>query len=236
MTERWILVVVGLFLAAAPAAAGGFACGQDCTVGECSQTACAIEEAGVGSCRCAERAIAWADGTYASWCRSWSHPAANQGCAPSPSAEESAALSQAPGFGRPDLRLDDPEAVLAVLGSRNLYLSTLVGALIEDGSWVEGPVQGLIHDSRFDEATASLAHAPALRFTGLVVTGGLGAAQIQLTVHGDLGGFAHLRERALAVAPASLVPVSLSGTVTEQGRHGSLVIAAGDGKSETIQW
>ena len=236
MTERWSLAVMIGFLLASRASAGGFVCRQDCTAGECSQTSCAIEEAGTGSCRCAERAVPWAEGTYASWCRSWVRATANKPCAPSPSAD---ALAQAPGSplaGQSDLRLADAEAMLTIVATRNPYVAALLGVLTEDGSWVEGPIEGQIHDSRFDEETATLAHAPALRLSGLVVTGGVGAAQVQVALQGDLGSLVHLRDLALAAAPAALVPSSLTGTVTDRGAHGTLVVRAGDGKSETIQW
>jgi hypothetical protein len=237
MTERTILfVVVGLLLTV-PAWANGLTCRQDCTAEACLQTACVIEKAGTGSCRCAGGAIPWAEDTYASWCRTWSRPAANQACTPAPSAEElENARGAVPGLGQPDLRLADSKAMLDLLAIKNPYVSTLVGVLIEDGSWVEGPIEGEIHDSRFDEATATLVHAPALRLAGLVVTGGVGAAQVQLSVAGDLGSLVHLRDLALAAAPSSLVPSGLMGTVTDRGVHGTLVVTTADGKSQTVQW
>ena len=236
MTARWILFVVGLVLTV-PSWASGLACRQDCTAGACLQTECVTAVAGKGACRCAGGAVPWAEGTYASWCRSWSRPAADQACAPAPSAEElEKARFAEPGLGQPDLRLADAKAMLDLLAIENPYVSTLVGVLIEDGSWVEGPFEGEIHDSRFDEGTATLVHAPALRLAGLVVTGGVGAAQVQLSVGGDLGSLVYLRGLALAAAPSSLVPSGLTGTVTDRGLHGTLVVTAADGKSETIQW
>lgn len=236
MIERWTLAIVLGFLLAPAAVAGGFVCRQDCTTGACAQAACAIEEAGTGFCRCAERAVSWREGTYASWCRSWVRPAATQPCAPSPTAEEKEGAPTTPGLGQPDLRLADSETMLGLLTSKNPYVAALLGVLIEDGSWVEGPIEGQIHDSRFNEEAAALAHAPALRLTGLVVTGGVGAAQVQVTLQGDLGSFTHLRELALAATPSALVPSILTGTVTDRGAHGTLVVTAGDGKSETLKW
>ncbi|MGH2668333.1 MAG: hypothetical protein ACRDH5_04290 [bacterium] len=75
-----------------------------------------------------------------------------------------------------------------------------------------------------------------MRLSGLVVAGGVRAAQVQVTLQGDLGSLVHLRAQALALAPSALVPASVTGTVTDRGSHGTLVVAARDGKSETIQW
>jgi len=59
---------------------------------------------------------------------------------------------------------------------------------------------------------------------------------VQVALQGDLGSLVHLRELALAAAPAALVRARLTGTVTDRGAHGTLVVTAGDGKSEAIQW
>lgn len=237
MRERSSLAIVGLFLAALPAWATGLTCRQDCTAGTCTQTACTVADPGTGSCRCGGRSIPWSEGVYATWCRSWSRPAAGAACGTAPDAAQvEEARTAAPDLGKPDLRLEDPQALLDLLAAKNPYVSTLLALLVEDGAWIEGPFEGQVHDSRFDEETAALAHSPALRVTGLVVAGGIGATQVELAIDGDLGVLAHLRGASLAAAPAAIAPAGLTGTVTDRGAHGSLVVTAAGGKSETVVW
>jgi len=130
----------------------------------------------------------------------------------------------------------DGLAMMQALESRNPYVATLIDALQQSGSWVAGTVQGLIHDSQYDEISGDLSNGTAVPFTGGVTTGGLDSAQVQITVNGDLRQLTGLKQYVDSMAGAPVPPASVHGTVTDGGLHGSLLVVGLDGASETIQW
>jgi len=232
--SSWSLVLGGLFLAGR-LWAGGVGCQQDCAAGECAQTSCAGDSRDGGFCHCGSQAVVWTEGTYASWCRSWGRPTPGTSCPQVPTAEDLEKGPSLPVPGQPDLSLADADALVAGLTAKNPYVAALVGALLDDGSWVDGPFEGQIQDSHFDEE-AGTTQSPALRFTGQVVAGGIGAAQIQIDVTGDLRDLPYLGDYVRDLSPSTLVPATVTGTVTDRGLHGALVVTAPDGKAEAVQW
>jgi hypothetical protein len=222
------------FAASVPTWAAGFACRQDCSNGPCTQTACERIEAGQtgGWCRCTSASEAWDDTTFSAWCVAWEQP--QPACSPQDGEavqdEEGRSLPQAP------VDLPNAEVLAETLSLRNPYVATLVSALQDGSNWVEGSVQGLIHDSYYDPSLFTLTHTAALAFVGNVTMGGIDAAQIDITVSGDIKQLARLKTYADSAAPSAMPPRSIQGTVTDGGLHGSLQVIAFDGRSETIQW
>jgi hypothetical protein len=228
--RRSLAVFAGglLLLAAAsrPASAGGLVCRQDCAKGACPQVKCERARPGVpGSfCRCQAGAELWGSTTYAAWCSAWGH------------APEPTCIQPVGNAAPPAPQLPNADAMAKALRGSNPYVATLVTALQDGQRWIEGPIEGLIHDSLYDEPRSALAHDAVLRFTGQAVTGGLDSAQIDITVTGDLRQLGHLKQHADAATPLALPPQLVHGTVTAGGSHGSLQVTALDGRTEVIQW
>ena len=225
----------GIFLftmASFPAWAAGLACRQDCSKGSCSQVTCDKVKAGQpnGFCRCRSASETLDGKTYSSWCGAWGQP-------------QPACASQEPardGQGRPQaeasVQLENAQKLAQALRSRNPYVATLVRAVQDLSNWAEGPVEGLIHDSYYDDSQGVLTHTATLPFAGRVVTNGLGTAQINVTVNGDMTRLAHLKSYSDSATPSAVPPRLVQGTVTDGGLHGSLQVVAADGRSETLQW
>lgn len=233
MTKHRALSIAGVcFVLAGQASAAGLGCQQDCSTGECAQVACDAAS-GDGHCECASGALPWGEETYTAWCRSWRKPLPAIACpAPTPAEDKLGRPLPQP---LPDLV--NAEAMVAVLAARNPYVATLVKALLEgDGRWVEGAVEVLVHDSSYDREAGVLAHAPALPFSAQVLEQGLGTAQVQVTMAGEMSMLANLRQYVALTNPSAVPPAAISGAITEGGLHGTLQITASDGKSETIQW
>jgi hypothetical protein len=228
--RHFFLVFAGglslLAAASRPASAGGLVCRQDCAKGPCSQVKCEPSRPGPGGsfCRCAAAAEVWGGTTYAAWCSAWGH-------APDPT------CVQPVGNAAPlPPQLPNAGAMLLALRGRNPYVATLVSALQDGPRWIEGPVEGLVHDILYDESRSVLDHNAALRFTGQAITGGLDSAQIEIAVTGDIRQLSHLKGHSDAATPSALPPRLVRGTVTAGGSHGSLQVTALDGRTETIQW
>lgn len=226
---RWVptILLVAAALTSRSARADGVACEQICGEKGCSQTTCGEAVSSAGFCLCQSAALPWAGVTYSSWCRV-SGPAKTSARCPADTSGRQ--LSPNPAG------LSSGFEMAKALAGRNPYVATLIDALQQSGGWVAGPVQGLIHDSHYDESTGELSHGTAVPFSGSVTTGGLDAAQIQLTVDGDLRQLAHLRLYVDSILGAAVPPSSVRGTVTERGLHGSLLVVGLDGLSEAIQW
>jgi len=134
------------------------------------------------------------------------------------------------------VQLENAQKLAQALRSRNPYVATLVRAVQDLSNWAEGPVEGLIHDSYYDDSQGVLTHTATLPFAGRVVTNGLGTAQINVTVNGDMTRLAHLKSYSDSATPSAVPPRLVQGTVTDGGLHGSLQVVAADGRSETLQW
>jgi hypothetical protein len=220
------------FAFAGQASAAGLACQQDCSSGECAQVACDAA-AGDGYCECAGAALRWGEDTYTAWCRSWRKPLPGVAC-PAPTPAEDALGNPIP---PQPADLEHAEAMVAALAARNPYVATLLKTLLEgDGRWVEGAVEGLVHDSYYDQENGILSHAAALPFSAQVLEQGLGTAQIQVTMAVDIGVLANLRQYVALTTPSAVPPAAISGAITEGGLHGMLRVTGVDGKAETIQW
>jgi hypothetical protein len=122
------------------------------------------------------------------------------------------------------------------LQQANPYIALLVSALQDGQRWIDGPAEGLVHDSYYDGMSGTLSHSAALRWIGLVTKGGLNAVQLDITVTADLRTLAWLKQVADTAFPAAIVPGTIHGVVTDGGLHGSLVAISPDGKSQPIQW
>ncbi|HBL25789.1 MAG TPA: hypothetical protein DD490_03035 [Acidobacteria bacterium] len=179
--------------------------------------------------------MAWSEGTYAAWCRTSGLPSIAKTCAAVPTAGDAGG---GPGLGfpgQPDLRLAGADQMLATVGTKNPYVATLLGVLVAGGSWVDGPFEGQLHDSRFDGEEGTT-HSPALGLKGQVVAGGLGAVQIRISVAGDLRTLVYLADHVQSLAAPVLVPASVTGTITDRGLHGTLIVTALSGQAESLQW
>jgi len=138
---------------------------------------------------------------------------------------------------QPPAEVPHADALAAALQSSNPYVATLVAAMLEDQRWAEGAVEGLIHETRNDEQVGVVLHSQAIRFVGQVIQGGVGAAQLTMTVLGDLGTLGALsRASGGAGAKVPVAPRTIQGVITEGGLHGNLVVIGGNGQSETVQW
>lgn len=203
------------------AMAAGLECSQDCSSGSCVQAMCGAATQGQGFCACRSGATPWSDSLYASWCSASGRP--------QPSCVETAGIAPA--------RLAHADVLANALQSRNPYVATLLTAMLDDQRWADGPVEGVVHESRFDEQAGLGLHAPAIRFVGQAISGALDATQINVTVLGDLGTMGALsRELGNGGAGLPVTPRSIQGTITEGGLHGSLVVIGPNGQSETVQW
>jgi hypothetical protein len=217
------LVVLGTGMAVSAAStlfAAGFSCSQDCSSGACAQAQCAPASQGQGFCACRSGAIPWSDSLYASWCSA----SGNQlPCATTPRAA-------AP-------RIAHGDALASALQSRNPFVAALVTAMLDDQRWGDGPVEGVLQESRFNGVTGAGDHSQAVRFVAQVIPGALDAVELNVTVLGDLGAMAEL-SHAMTIGSARppVVPQSIQGTVTEGGLHGTLVVLGVNGQSETLQW
>jgi hypothetical protein len=217
------LVVLGTGLAVSGASASlaaGFSCSQDCSSGACAQAQCAPASQGQGFCACRSGAIPWSDSLYASWCSA----SGNQPiCSTTP-------RGVAP-------RIAHGDALASSLQSRSPLVAALVTAMLDDQRWVDGPVEGVLHESRFNGVTGAGDHSQAVRFVAQVVSGALDAVQLNVTVLGDLGAMAELSHAMTSGSARPLVvPQSIQGTVTEGGLHGTLVVLGVNGQSETLDW
>ena len=220
-----------LFAGAWQASAAGLACRQDCSTGRCDQVSCDLAS-GSGSCECGGAALGWGENTYSAWCRTWRRPLPAAACPHATPAEDYRGRPLPP----PKADLTNPGALAMALAARNPYAATLVNALLDGERWVEGPSEGLLHDTSYDPETGVLTHTAALPFSAQVLAGGLDAAQIQIKVGGDMTKLFALRTYAMQATPMAVAPLMVSGIVTEGGLHGALQVTAIDGKSETIQW
>lgn len=235
--RHFLQALAGGFLllatASRPASAAGLVCRQDCSKGPCAQTECALVKPGApsGFCRCNGAAEVWGDTIYAAWCSAWGRPP-EPACAPLTPGVDANGRPLA----QPPAQLANAAAMALVLRGRNPYVATLVRAMQDGSRWLEGPVEGLVHDSFYDASRSDLSHTPVLRFTGRVDTAVLDIAQVDITVSGDIKGLTHLKHHADAATPSAVPPQFVHGTVTAGGAHGSLQVIALDGRSETIQW
>ena len=218
---------VAVFLLAGflhPAAVAALvACAQDCSQGACLQVDCqrvTVPGAG-GSCRCSGGADPWGETTFASWCIAWGVRQPTT-CAPEAT-------------GGSD-ELANATAMMQALRARNLYVATLVVALQDGPRWISVPAQGLFHETYDDPALAGLSHAAALSFSGQVIPNGLDSAQIDLAVNGDIRRFVRLKQASDAATPTAVPPCQVHGSTTSGGLHGSLLVSALDGTSETLSW
>ncbi|HET9226676.1 MAG TPA: hypothetical protein VFR31_08415 [Thermoanaerobaculia bacterium] len=220
MTEPALcsLALGGFLVIASAPASPAMAAGLSCLQERDAQGTCGDAQ-GNGSCECSFGALPWGETTSTTWCRTSGKP-------------QPACRRPAPADEQPEAQLPEAEAMARALESRNPYVATLVHTLQEGRRWVDGPVNGILHDSDYDPTTGELSHSPALRFSGHVIQNGLGAAGIEITVAGDLGRLVHLKSQAGSAVP----PRTIQGTVTGGGLHGSLQVLGVDGRSETIQW
>lgn len=200
------------------AMAAGLECFQDCSSGSCVQALCAASTQNQGFCACRSGALPWSDSLYASWCSASGRPQPN-------------CMTPTPAW------LAHADVLASALQSRNPFAATLVSAMLDDQRWAEGPVEGMVHESRFDAQAGLGLHSQAVRFVGQALAGGVDATHLSITVLGDLGTMGAL-SRALGNGAAQLpvTPQSIQGSVIEGGLHGSLVIFGPSGQSETVQW
>ena len=203
--------------------AAGIACRQDCSSGACRQAGC-DKAPGNGFCQCGSGALLFGSSTFGSWCVSWEalHPS----CTPP---ADPAGRTAAP-------QLPNAAAMVAAAQGSNPYLALLLRALQDGQNWATGPVQGLLHDSRYDDTSGVLAHSNALPFTGVVLPAGTDAVQIDLAVGGDVRQLSWLQQYAASTTPAAVPPLLVHGTVTGGGSHGSLLVTGMEGSSQTVQW
>ncbi len=223
------ILLVTLAYTPLPTKADGAACLQSCNGKDCRQVSCGEAVSTEGFCQCQSAALPWSGETYSSWCRV-SGPAKN------PSARCAAADTSDRQLAADSEALSKGRAMAQVLEGRNPYVASLIDALEQSGGWVVGPVQGLLHDSYYDEQTGQLSHGEVVPFSGAITTGGLDSAQVQITVGGDLRQLARLRQYVDSAVRTAVPPVSVRGVVTDHGLHGSLLVVGLGGNSETIQW
>lgn len=220
------LAAVGL----SPLEAQGFECTQRCSAGACSQSVCDVAQ-GAGFCACRNGSLPWSDTVYASWCRASGKPPSK--CAAPLPLQDAAGKALA----QPPAAVPHADALMAALASRNPYVATLVTAMLEEQQWADGPVEGLVHESRSDEQSGVVLHSQAIRFVGQVIQGGVNAAQLTVTVLGDLGMLAFLSQAAGSAGnKGPVAPRTIQGVILEGGLHGSLAVIGGNGQSETVQW
>jgi hypothetical protein len=225
----------GLFIFSTPsfpAWAAGLACRQDCSKGSCSQVTCDKVKPGQpnGFCRCSSASETLDGKTYSSWCSAWGQPQ------PACASQEPARDGEGSPLLETSVQLANVQEMAQALRSRNPYVATLVRAIQDLSRWAQGPVEGLLHDSYYDDSQGVLTHTAALSFAGSVVTSGLGTAQIDITVSGDMTQLSHLKSYSDSATPSAIPPRLVQGTVTDGGLHGSLQVLAPDGRSETLQW
>jgi hypothetical protein len=236
MVPPYLLPLIGglflFILASLPARATGLICKQDCVKGSCAQATCERVKAGQpdGFCNCVSASETLDGSTYSSWCSAWGQPQ------PACASQEPARDAEGNPLPETSVQLENSQELAQALGSRNPYVAALVRALEDLSNWADGPVAGFVHDSYYDESQGSLTHTAALSFAGSVVMNGLGAAQIDITVGGDMTGLSHLKSYSDVATPSAIPPQHVQGTVTDGGLHGSLQVAAADGRSETLQW
>lgn len=168
-------LVIGL-LAAVPAYAAGLICAQTCGAEGCEQATCVAASQEAGYCTCRAGALPWGEGGYAAWCRASGKPA--PACPVPQPAEDNAGRPIDP----PPAQVLAPDDLTAVLAVRNPFVAALLAAMQDDGQWASGPVEGLVHPSRLDEATGAVAHGRAFHFSGQVVAGGIDAAEVTMTI------------------------------------------------------
>jgi hypothetical protein len=219
-----------LVTGAGSAAARGLACAQDCSSGTCAQADCASPVAGNDFCQCSSGAVPLGGDVYAAYCRSWGSP--QPGCGEAAPAVDRFGNAVTP----PTPQLPNATAMATALSSQNPYVAALVVAMQDGGSWANAPVKGLLHDSHYDSASGDVSHTAAVQFAGNAVTTGLGNAQVDIAVQGDVGQLAWLKQYCSSAAPAAIPPMSIHGTVTGGGLHGALVVLSAGGQSQTIQW
>jgi hypothetical protein len=225
------VVLAGLLFAGAGdrAFAAGAVCKQDCKKGPCAQVLCAKAGPAGGYCRCGGGALSWDGTTYSAWCAAWGQLSS---CVPVTPVLDPAGHP----IDQPAAQITQPSTMADALRAANPWVATLVSALQDGTRWVDAPAQGLLHDSSFDTKPGALSHATALPFTGQVTTGGLGTAQIDIVVSGDLGQLSRLKHLADAVAPGAIPPREVHGTVSAGGLHGALLVTGNGGKTQAIQW
>ena len=226
------LAVAALLLAAAggPVFAAGMVCGQECKNGSCAQTLCASAGSAGGYRHCSGGSQSWGGATHSCWCASWGQALA-AGVPATPTGDGAGSVvSQVPA------QITQPAVLAATLRAANPWVATLVSALEDGPRWVDAPARGLIHDSYFDAAAATLSHTPAVPFTGQVTSDGLGTAKIDIVVTGEITRLSRLVEHAAATSPAAIPPQQVHGSVSAGGLHGSLQVTAADGRTQTIQW
>jgi hypothetical protein len=223
-----------LYLAtsASAASAAGVACNQDCRKKPCAQTLCQQVKPGAagGFCNCSGAAESWDGTTSSAWCSAWGQPLS--ACPPS------IPLTGPDGGPTVELpvQLANADVLVRTLRSRNPYVATLLNALRDGARWMDGPVQGLIHDSWFDSSRQRRSHSTAIAFTGQVAVAGVDAAQVDITVSGDIEKLDHLKQYSHSATPTAVPPRQIHGTVSAGGAHGSFLVTAADGRSEVIQW
>jgi hypothetical protein len=221
---RRLLIALSAALAAVSASADGLRCNQVCN-GPCLQAACA-PGAGAAACGCSSGALRLDADTFAAFCRVWG--AWHGGC--------SAALPVASSIAPAD-PLPSRGAMLDALLQQNPFAAALIAATIQDDPQGTGAsVQGLLHDSHYDEITGLVAHAPAIAFTGRVAAADPSTVAIDITVQGDLASLAFLDAYATAAAPAAVVPLAVHGAATSGGLHGSLTITGPGHSSQALTW
>jgi hypothetical protein len=229
--RRLAAVLAGLLLAGGGerAFAAGSICRQDCGKGRCAQVLCQNAGPAGGYARCAGGSQPWAGGpVYSSWCVAWGRSYA---AAAAPVAE-----AGGHGVSQPAVAITQPEVMAAALRAANPWVATLVGALQDGTRWLDGPAQGLLHDSYVDEVTAALSHTAAQPFTARVTSNGLGAAQIDILVTGDVARLSRLQHYVDGAAPAAILPRQIHGAVTAGGLHGLLHATGADGRTQVIEW
>jgi hypothetical protein len=227
------VLLAGLLFATAGERAlpAGVICRQECTNGSCAQARCDKAVATDGYSRCAGGSQPLGGPMYSCWCAAWGKPLASSQALIAAARDGGADTTS-----QPAVEISQPEAMDAAMHTSNPWVATLIGALHDGKHWAEGPVEGLVHDSHLDPATAALSHSAALRFSGQVTSNGLGAVQIDLLVEGDVAQLSRLERHVDAASPGVISPRKINGTVTAGGLHGSLQVTAADGRQQAIQW
>jgi hypothetical protein len=218
-----LLLGMGLFSFAAGEVEGaGLACLQSCSGSACSQVFCG-PATGSGFCECMSGALPWAaTGTFAAYCTT-STPLSTNNCAP----------PSPPGVS-PSTKLPNATVMNLALMNQNPFVAALVRALQRDAGWVTGPVEGVIHDSQYDSATARTSHEPAIAFAGQVTQIGSDSSQLDIVVAGDISQLRWMKRYSDSFGAEP--PRSIHGTVSGGGTHGSLQVLAATGAAQILQW
>lgn len=229
MYARCWAVGLALFIVAVASSAQGRGCTQECPGGVCGQAHCQSSSSAGGACACESGAVRLDENTFAAYCHAWG--AVTASCTGASMAPDDAAALQLP-------PMQNADAMISALMAQNPYVTALVVATVQIASadFSGGPVSGTIHDSHYNTATGAVAHSAAVGFSGSLTTGSAGNGEIAITVQSGLSNLVWLTQYTASVAPDAVVPVSIRGTTSGGGEHGTLVVSGALGQTQTLQW